>query len=1389
MREDLRLYINDTEVEFSTGPKILYNYKETDLTNPTIVKNSYSKTVDIPGTERNNDLFGHIWDLERVQYGSTFNPLKKTPFKLYVGGNLIEKGYCKLNKVTRKGGNITYSVSLYGGLGSFLYNLAYDEESDNDRKKTLNDLKFVYLFDGAPFAEEPDLNFVINKETILDAWETQVGGSGVAVGHSPTEQIDKWRIINFAPCYNGIPDDFDADKVLINHSGITTTASSPDTNHQILSRVKGNAGWVYNGNQITTINGRGWCMGELSQPLTEWETKDLRSYLQRPVLNVYRTILAMTAPENNGGYEVDLGDHFFNSNNPYFWDAWMTLPMLTDLELPQGQIAEVTGATLTSADTRWYINYSLPSGIAQLNAARLRVNPRLAPTYGDTATASTLYMTHSWKETKSNTIKGNTYVRTFENVVGFTIQALARNNIGEIIAQSPAYYLSQSKTLPTGQKIYDNFWKEGDEGTKPEYVWLPGIWKLENGSYYFADTNGNRQSIDFNIPAGQEIASIEFKTQTAYGYSVKYKFTGSQSMSTFANTAVPLYDAQSVTGNGLKTLSQVQASGRTRGGLRLVLESFEGEATDVEGLISGTYVPREKLLATPFSPADFLLSYTKMFGLYYYYDPTEESSDPNKYPNGVIHILDRAEFFKMVDSEGNPTTPELIDIDKLIDRSKNMEITPIAAEAKFYNFEQESVESEAASVYDSTYGHTYGRQLVNTGYNFDSSVKDLYEGNVFKSAPMVLEQDRYFQQIDSSTKYQSFISQGFKQVLFESTVSSFNGETEEKTIEKLIPSISINPDGLKNYDLFPKMQLHSADNSAEDGAYVLCFGSYQTSSVECVSEGGYYHLTDDIPEMLSVNDGKPCWISTYSDFVYPGNRIGWTIHTLPFFSRDLISRTEGDKFIGLTWNFGNPRETFMPMTYTTTTGPIYNRCWKDYIGDLYGVNTRKLNCYINLQDRPNGDAMRRFYWFDNCIWRLNEVKDWNIFGFDSTLCEFIKVQDMNNYSLRPMNDCPDVNVVFGTVAYDEEYAYGGVSMSDGGYWSTADEYVRGQYLNGARFDVDADNISPTNGEGLTTEVSIYFGGVNDSALPRTISFGAGYYCGGSEVETWGGATQEGNGDPYIAMYCDTYKYVPEAGEEMRTIILDDTKAQEISVPLYKFRTTPEDVTSESPMVDDCYFQGNTVHIKVNENTTDSGRWGYVEISGIGDDDIIYIDSVYIYQPSAKITYVGNNQWNYWQTNYNDFTVNSELPYSSQIKNSDDFEIVFQAGNTVRVKPISENTGTTAKTAVLSITNGVRTQNITLTQDGYPTNPYLYVTWPTGAFLSTGETKTGSVSSNINWSIRVDDGSDWCTATKTSSTAFRIKFTKNTMGATRSATIRIVGGPGVAAQTKTYNQAG
>ena len=199
MRNKIQLYIGGELADLDNGSFLLLNYTMEELSNPTIVRNSFSKQITLKGTPQNNKIFGDIYRNDRLtQYGGgytgvDFDPTRKTPFTIYNEmGEILESGYLKLDKVTTTKKRTEYSVTLYGGLGSFLYGLSYKA---NGEKMAIADLDFGETLD-----------FTIDRDAVADAW-ARLGGD--------TSKPAKWDIVNFIPGYMGLPPSpFDANKVL-----------------------------------------------------------------------------------------------------------------------------------------------------------------------------------------------------------------------------------------------------------------------------------------------------------------------------------------------------------------------------------------------------------------------------------------------------------------------------------------------------------------------------------------------------------------------------------------------------------------------------------------------------------------------------------------------------------------------------------------------------------------------------------------------------------------------------------------------------------------------------------------------------------------------------------------------------------------------------------------------------------------------------------------------------------------------------------------------------------------------------------------------------------------------------------------------------------------------
>lgn len=1037
MKNDIKLFIQDKEIEFSADPRILLSYRLTELHNPTVLRNSFSKQITVPGTNRNNDVFGHIWELSRIQ-DENFNPSKKVDFQLFVNDELFQKGYVKLDNISRTYNTTEYKITLYGGLGSFFYNLTYDQDDSGNVKKTLASLS--YAVDGL----EPDLDFVIDRDNVMSAW-TQINQGAVS--------SDRWNVINFCPALNGIPNDFDASKVLINFNGLNSGGGSGFQNGVTIDGVTYRP--TINGN----LNQDGWSLGEHQEDLQEWQTRDLRSYNQRPCINMRRIIQACGLPENNGGYQLKLDSHFFHDDNPYYNSAWITLPLLKDLDGTGGEtVYNITGATWSDPteqyDAKLY-RASFNSPAASLNNVRMSVSVRFNP---DSATSvQALYPYHEY-HSPGTTIQGSTYVRDAEWNSGVVIQLFALGQNGNVMGQSKAYLLGGEKNyFKKGDPMWNNFWNpelyDGDMGAQPEYEFVDGYFKRIGGNYVFCNSLGQKTNINFSFIAPSDFVNIVMKVKTPLGEYVKYGFSGTKSYQIPSASFGRCYTSKVTNTTGNHTYAQALQDGRVLGGYSFVIDSFDGVATDYEGLFSGTRITKERLLSGKNSPGDYLISYCKLFGLYFYYDSTEDADDPSRYPLGVVHIMDRDTFY----------TDEVQDLSKAIDWNKKVEVVPALAATKYYRFDVEHVDSQLEAGYEEQYGKTYGSQLVNTNYNFDAEVKDLYDGNVFKAGIMALEKDKYYKK--SPVGLPVYQYNGFKYNLYYrgATDNEFQVTELEFPVTTTMHMQSVNP-YYEFYDQFPKLEFHTEDNTPSDGSDVLVFYKGYVGA-----EADYF-ITDDINEMITLNDAEPCWIMTKSEYDAAGVKIANKVNQFPCFTRDLVIAGDYGNIIH-SWNFGHPQVIYSPDTYTTEGDSIYDKCWKNYIRDMYDVNTRKLTCYVKAQmdEHPWPYWLRRFYWFENSIWRLNEIKDLNPASFETTKMEFVKVQDMENYKLdRIEYDGSNHVDIEGTVPCTGGSIQGIVVMQ-GSNWASTD-YIQGVDGEGNQTLIDASTamIPHTGSTGSTS---------------------------------------------------------------------------------------------------------------------------------------------------------------------------------------------------------------------------------------------------------------------------------------------------------------------------------
>jgi hypothetical protein len=207
--------------------------------------------------------------------------------------------------------------------------------------------------------------------------------------------------------------------------------------------------------------------------------------------------------------------------------------------------------------------------------------------------------------------------------------------------------------------------------------------------------------------------------------------------------------------------------------------------------------------------------------------------------------------------------------------------------------------------------------------------------------------------------------------------------------------------GRKNDDMFPKIQLHGAENKMEDGSNVLVvFNGFVEPTSYAEGRIGQasveFYLTSDTQEMLNLNGGKPCWNYYRDNTAIP-------VYVLPSFRRSYIIKDYNINKGSV--DFGAPKEVYVrDYDYTdleSQQNHIYDKRWKSYFHDLYDVNTKIMKCKVNLRGLQVNDALLGcLFWFNNTLWTINKISNHSMTTDDLTECEFVKVNDVMQYKGR-----------------------------------------------------------------------------------------------------------------------------------------------------------------------------------------------------------------------------------------------------------------------------------------------------------------------------------------------------------------------------------------------------
>jgi hypothetical protein len=134
------IYVEGYKLDLLQDISTEFNYVIDDIVDFGSKNTSYSKTIDIAGTAKNNQIFGFVFDMgnsnltnnELPNVNYNFNASKSAQCRVFIDKIQIFKGSIRILEIVIDGKTIEYQCSVFGELGGFITELGNKRLTGND---------------------------------------------------------------------------------------------------------------------------------------------------------------------------------------------------------------------------------------------------------------------------------------------------------------------------------------------------------------------------------------------------------------------------------------------------------------------------------------------------------------------------------------------------------------------------------------------------------------------------------------------------------------------------------------------------------------------------------------------------------------------------------------------------------------------------------------------------------------------------------------------------------------------------------------------------------------------------------------------------------------------------------------------------------------------------------------------------------------------------------------------------------------------------------------------------------------------------------------------------------------------------------------------------------
>lgn len=690
---NIQLYLADQELELNNKVSFPLNKTFENLYNPTDIIVDYSKSINIPITQRNNKIFANAYRLDKTvvagdaNIGMYLNPIKRIPFKMFYNGNLLLEGYAKFVSATNSISNRYYTINLFGIIGEVfqeLMNVVTNESKLNglDSKYLLNDGKYFNTAGN-----------ILNRSFVRNCWE-RVDNVVWEQGKYKTHDI--FDMYGFAPTHRGLYNDFKSNKIQTSSTDVIDVA-------QLFREKWNDDNDAYGADNIVGD-------GLPDYQMNQFRTKKLKPYV------FFNHLMRMYVDKCNEltGYTLNLDSSWFNANNPY-WSK--VVYMLDFLDLDVVEKSSTNAVLLVASTNEVADSYDNISN----NSCRLEMEPISAATensYPSGITVSKFNIGFGVEVEHRSTLRVNEVSLLPDTQVIFTVNVNKIGTAGLTTVATKTYWTngkndssyhtedgcdannflsitkdtSRSKGKPYKGNEYN--YEVTDSDTKIyHYVTVP--------SFTVSGDFSDGYQVDVNIKFVNNTGYTKDDTNDPALYIWEWLYESSA----YTLPAVIRITNQNVLDNPELNSDTVPYEKDAKAKWTFYIDNtpyLKNWDDEIRVNIDNLYQNEEPLF-------NVILQYTKMFGLVWDVD----------YNSKNIYIKTKYNLFK---------DKTITSWDDKLDRSKDMIIEPITFDHKSVKFNYDNVEGYRYSTYRDKYGLNIGEKKLYTGYEFNSTENTLFKG-------------------------------------------------------------------------------------------------------------------------------------------------------------------------------------------------------------------------------------------------------------------------------------------------------------------------------------------------------------------------------------------------------------------------------------------------------------------------------------------------------------------------------------------------------------------------------------------------------------------------------------------------------------------------------------